>query len=68
MSKGYNIHHIAQALSPFKDHLRTQQTLTRDWLGGHLPDLSPLKECEIRRLPGPFQTLSKSMGETQQMV
>ena len=48
---------------PFREILKTPQTLTRDGLGGNLPDISPLKEDEIRRLSGPFQALSKSMGE-----
>ena len=48
---------------PFRGTLKTQQTLTRDGLGGHLPDISPLIEDEIWRLSGPFQTLSKSVGE-----
>ena len=63
MSGSCAVHHSAQALSPFKDNLRTRQTLTRDWLGEHLPDMSPPKEGEIWRLPGPVQTLSKSTIE-----
>ena len=61
--RGHTVHHSAQALSPLNNNLKTQQTLTRDRLGGHLPDMSPPKEDEIWRLPGPVQALSKSTIE-----
>ena len=62
-SRGCTVYHSALCNVLFRRILKTQQTLTRDGLGGHLPDMSPLKECEICRLPGPFQSLSKSVGE-----
>ena len=58
--RGYTVHHSA--------YLQTQKNLTRDRLGGLLPDMPPLKEDEIWRLPGPFQTLSKSMKQAHQVV
>ena len=61
-SRRYIVHHSAYVMSLFKDILKTQQTLTRDGLGGLLPGISPLKEGETWRLSGPFQNLSKSVG------